>query len=108
MLWIAFKKELTLIGLITIDELMLNGLSNGYLNRLSYTYSSTSYWIMSPRYFNAAYTSAYEFSAGSSGYAGHGWVTDVGGVRPVINLASDTSITGGIGTSNDPYVVKIQ
>ena len=26
-------------------------------------------------------------------------------VRPVINLKSDVKITGGIGTSNDPYII---
>ena len=27
------------------------------------------------------------------------------GVRPVVNLKSDVKITGGIGTSNYPYVI---
>ncbi len=95
------------IGLITVDELMLGGLANGYLNRLSYTYSSSHYWTMSPSFFNASDTGAGEFYAGSAGYASHwGIVTYALGVRPVINLAADTPITGGIGTQNDPYIVK--
>ena len=94
------------IGLITVDELMLGGLSDGYLNRLSYTYSSAHYWTMSPRNFYATITGALVFSAHSTGYAYNAWVSSAIGVRPVINLASDTSITGGIGTANDPYVVK--
>ena len=28
------------------------------------------------------------------------------GVRPVINLKPDVEISGGIGTINDPYIVK--
>ena len=93
------------IGLITVDELMLGGLSDGYLNRLSYTYSSSHYWTMSPSNFNATLTSANGFDANSTGFANYRWVTDSVGVRAVINLKSDTSITGGIGTANDPYIV---
>ena len=29
------------------------------------------------------------------------------GIRPVINLASTVEIESGIGTANDPYVVKV-
>ena len=50
---------------------------------------------------------AQEFIAGSAGGAGYYIVTNAFGVRPVINLAPDTPITKGIGTQNDPYIVKI-
>ena len=95
------------IGLITVDELMLGGLADGYLNRLSYTYSSAHYWTMSPVHFDASVTAAIEFNANSTGYAYNTWVTNTFGVRPVINLAPDTPIIKGIGTANDPYVVKL-
>jgi len=29
-------------------------------------------------------------------------------VRPVINLKADVLITGGIGTANDPFMIKIE
>ena len=86
---------------------MLGGLSDGYLNKLSYTYSSSIYWTMSPFYFLATNTSAIEFNATSTGSAGNWLVTSADGVRPVINLAPDTPITKGIGTVNEPYVVKV-
>ena len=95
------------IGLITVDELMLGGLSDGYLNRLSYTYSSSHYWTMSPGYFSATNMSAREFNASSAGYAGNNNVTFTSGVRPVINLSSTVEIESGIGTANAPYVVKV-
>lgn len=95
------------IGLITVDELMLGGLSDGYLNRLSYTYSSSHYWTMSPSAFIALETAVYEFSANSIGCASGSWVAYASGIRPVINLASDVEIESGIGTQNDPYIVKI-
>ena len=86
---------------------MLGGLSDGYLNKLSYTYSSSIYWTMSPFYFLATNTSAIEFNATSTGSAGNWLVTSAYGIRPVINLASDVEISGGIGTANAPYVVKV-
>ena len=95
------------IGLITVDELMFGGLADGYLNRLSYTYSSSHYWTMSPRFFYATNTGANVFFAYSTGFAHDAWVTSAYGVRAVINLKADTPITGGIGTANDPYVIKV-
>lgn len=94
------------IGLITVDELMLGGLADGYMNRLSYTYSSYNYWTLSPRHFAIADTAASEFNAYSVGYASTDWVTSSLGVRAVINLNSDVQISGGIGTANDPFVVQ--
>ena len=32
-------------------------------------------------------------------------INNYASVRPVINLKADVKITGGIGTSNDPYVI---
>ena len=85
---------------------MLGGLSDGYMNRLSYTYSSYSYWTMSPRGFSVTNAAALEFGALSVGYASYNWVTGSYGVRAVINLKSDVQISGGIGTANDPFVVQ--
>ena len=96
------------IGLITVDELMLGGLADGYLNKSSYTYSSSNYWTMSPRIFNVDSTTANEFYADSTGYANYYWVTSTVGVRAVINLKSDIQISKGIGTKNDPYIVKVE
>ena len=96
------------IGLITVDELMLGGLVNGYLNRLSYTYSSEHYWTMSPSRFNATLTAANIFIVHTNGFVyAYYNVANTFGVRPVINLASIVEIESGIGTQNDPYIVKV-
>ena len=50
--------------------------------------------------------SANEFYLTPVGYVNNTWVTYGSGVRAVINLKSDTQISGGIGTSNDPFVVS--
>ena len=94
------------IGLITVDELMLGGLSDGYLNRLSYTYSSSHYWTMTPSYYEAAYSVARGIGVHTEGYAYFFWIGSPYGIRPVINLASNVEISGGIGTKNAPFVIK--
>ncbi len=94
------------IGLITVDELMLSGFADGYLNESNYTYSSYPYWSMSPSFFSISDTSSYEFYVHSYGYLSNVWTTSSLGVRAVINLSSQVEISGGIGTSSDPYVVK--
>ena len=94
------------IGLITIDELMLAGARNGYVNKLYYPFSGYTYWTMSPHAFNSDNAAAHEFYLGSGGLASGGWVTSTYGVRPVINLAANVEITGGIGTQNEPFMVK--
>ena len=101
------NKSLTYpIGLITVDELILGGLASGYLNRLSYIYSSNAYWTISSSYFSATYLSANNFLAGSTGIISYAFVSSNYGVRGVINLKGNVEISGGIGTSNDPFVVK--
>ena len=94
------------IGLITVDELMMSGYADGYINKSAYTYSTSYYWTMSPSYFIVTNSAAYEFFLNSAGYPnGYGWVTYSHGVRAVINLSSDTQISGGIGTSSSPYEI---
>ena len=101
------NKKLTYpIGLITVDELALSGYANNYLNKSAYTYSSSTYWTVSPSFFHVGYAAADEFVLGSVGSVYGSWVTSSYGVRAVINLKSDTQISGGIGTSNDPYTIK--
>ena len=94
------------IGLITVDELMLGGIADGYLNRLSYTYSSSHYWTMTPSYYEAAYSVARGIGVHTEGYAYFFWISSPYGIRPVINLASNVEISGGIGTKNAPFVIK--
>ena len=79
----------------------------GIYNKLAYTYSSASYWTMSPSRFVSTNATAQEFLLHSDGFANYYWAIDIRqGIRPVINLAADVEITGGIGTKNSPFVVK--
>ena len=93
------------IGLITVDELMLSGYANGYINKSAYTYGSSHYWTMSPRAYNSSDMVSSEFALNSMGYPAIGIVTDGIDVRPVINIKGDAKISGGIGTSSSPYEI---
>ena len=93
------------VGLITYDELVFAGMDNRHINKLSWAYSTQRYWTMSPSNFDVVWGIAYERTLGSSGVL-DGWYVDGGlGIRPVINLKSDVKISGGIGTSNDPFII---
>lgn len=95
------------VGLITYDELVFAGMDQRNINKLSWIYSSQHYWTMSPSAFGATGGIAIEWGQDGSGYLNR-WPSVTGwyDARPVINLKSDTLITGGIGTSSDPFIVK--
>ena len=93
------------IGLISADEIVLSGMpwwQNG-TNTNNYLYTNQSYWTMSPSFWDSA---AYVFHVNSSGSLDEsfGSVYREHGVRPVINLRSDTVLSGS-GTSTDPFKV---
>ncbi len=95
------------IGLITIDEVMYGGEVNGHINRLGYLRASGGYRTMSPIQFNIVNNTAMVYDEGTNGYPVYSYVDSIGYIRPVINLSKDVEITRGIGTVNDPFVVKI-
>ena len=84
------------IGLLTSDEYVLAGKESSFLNVKIY------YWTMSPCYYNGISDVFYIYSSGYLG--GNGNPIDSYGVRPVINLRNDVSITGS-GTVTDPFIV---
>ena len=99
------------IGLLSVDEIVLAGFkpnnSSGVTtsNYLYYTLSSFYwFWSLSP---NLSRTSnAYGFYGGLNNRSFYNiTVNSTNGVRPVINLKEDVTVTGS-GTEDDPYVVK--
>ena len=75
-------------------------------NQNYYLYTDCMYWTMSPSYFDTN-GHAYVFSMDYNGNPGSGGVNGgVPGVRPVINLRSDVTISSGNGTSANPYVIN--
>ena len=94
----------TKIGLITADEVVFAGGNGRNSNRGYYLYVGEphNFWTMTPSMF---------LSSGSVVFFGGRLLNPKGayisysfGVRPVINLSSDVTMTG-TGTIQDPYVV---
>lgn len=96
-------------GAITADEVSFAGGVYGTANDKYYLYNNQYYWTMSPYYwcyYSSSSRYAYVFYVGASGRLYNSFVYDANlGVRPVINLKSDTIFSSGDGTLNNPYIV---
>ncbi len=93
------------VGLLTADEVSIAGgmySSSGVAtNNSYYLYKGFWYWLLSPYYYQGG---AYMLVFYPNGYLYLNYVTDRGGVAPVINLSAeyvDTLI--GEGTMESPY-----
>ena len=98
------NKIMSKIGLLTADEFAFAGSMYGAYNRSIYLQENTggNFWCsLSPFIY---YTNAQVWAV-SNGSITSGNVNINFGVRPSISLVSDSTISGGTGTSEDPYVV---
>ena len=93
------------IGLITADEVSMAGGVYGQTNQSYYLYNNQYYWTMSP-YSADSDSWASVFSVNSSDRLGDGDVRLLRGVRPVINLANNVTISSGNGSVSNPYVIS--
>ena len=91
------------VGLITADEMSMGGAVYASSNSSYYLYTGNDYWTMSPCFFRSG--NAHEFYVDSSGNINYSSVYYSNGVRPVLSLKSDISVTGS-GTQSDPWVVQ--
>ena len=89
------------IGLITADEVVYAGEVVGKNNTSYYLYTEQNYWTMTP----GVFPSASVFYVSLYGDFFNVTVDSAIGVRPVINLKADVSITGGDGSSNSPFMI---
>ena len=96
------------IGLLTADELAFAGYAAYLKNTTTYLQENATYtawWSVSAKYFDG--NGAVVWIGGDSSGAFNGVrVYGTRGVRPSISLISSTTISGGSGTSEDPYVVE--
>lgn len=96
------------IGLLTADEIIYAGFVFSYAIVNSSTYLSENtgeayWWTMTPRVFylnsnGQHFTINFDYSVGNLAVSGK--------IRPAIALKSNVEISGGTGTSEDPYVVN--
>ena len=106
------------VGLISVDEVLLAGVSGGVFDGSynhqkrslnSYLINGNTFWTMTPAGSYVAFGnkgwSSYIFRVNLNGYFDDDKVTVVYGVRPVINLRKDVTITGE-GTKENPYQVS--
>ena len=93
------------VGLITADEVSMAGGVFGQNNTSYYLYNNQYYWTMSP-YSADSDSWASVFSVNSSDRLGDGDVRLLRGVRPVINLANNVTISSGNGSVSNPYVIS--
>ena len=88
------------------DEVVYAGGVGAKSNLSYYLYTSNEYWTVSPYRFSSA-GAAYAFyvDSDSGGIINLSGVNNTYGVRPVINLSSNVTVTGS-GTIADPYIVS--
>ena len=84
----------TKVGLLRFGELMA-----GQFDRYG---NNTNHWLLTP------YSSSNVRGVSNRGYAYNNNPTDANGVRPSINLKSNVIITGGDGTKNSPFELKLR
>jgi hypothetical protein len=92
------------VGLITGDEISYAGGVIWSTNASYYLYTGQYYWSGSPSGFDT--WNAAGFTLNSSGNFSHYVVTYSRGLRPAVSLKSGTTISGGDGSSSDPYIVS--
>ena len=95
------------VGLILADEVALAGGKSGLANSNYYLYNGKYFWTLSPSYFFSYYSHAYVWFVLSSGSL-YPWydVTNSAGVRPVISIKKDVTISKGDGSSLNPFVLS--
>ena len=96
------------IGLLTADEIVFSGSLTGYYNHSTYLQENTGgiwWWSLSPYYFDGDDDNAYVLAVGSGRLNVVGVFSNYS-LRPAISLVSDITISGGSGTSEDPYVIN--
>ena len=98
------------VGLITADEMAYAGgkyYSSGSSNDSFYLYTDSSFWALSPSSFDDSNAggfilASFGFFAASLNYSS---VDYSSGVRPSVSLQPGIGMTGGSGTSTDPFVI---
>ncbi len=93
------------IGLLTADEIAFSGSTYYNYNRSTYLQENTGtnwWWSLSPGHFSGGRADVWVVYL-SDLYNGR--VNNGNGVRPAISLVSSATISGGSGTSEDPYIV---
>lgn len=90
------------IGLISADEVYYAGIDMLNNKQNNFLYSDSSYWTITPAYFNGS--DAYNFVV-NKGKLVTNKVNTINIVRPVIALKGNIKVVSGDGSINNPYRV---
>ena len=97
------------VGMITYDEMNYGGIGTTTPSSSdNYLYNKNT-WMMTPRYSDTRYS---DTGVASMFYSDNGKFSNTGdsntakNIYPVINLKSNVKISGGDGTSSNPYLIE--
>ena len=93
------------IGLITADEVAFAGAVWLTTNEDYYLYTGERYWTITPVEFNFNNTEAHVFIEYTQGISSLRVIWSRG-IRPVINLKTDVTISSGNGTASKPFTIE--
>ena len=96
------------VGLITADELALAGYAYMLENTTTYLQENatdTYWWSLAPSSFDGSKAVVWGVDGSDGSFVNYS-VDDSSGVRPSISIVSSATISGGTGTSEDPYIVN--
>ena len=90
------------VGLITVDEVVAAGATQGRDNIDYYLYTGQPYWTLSPNLYSGDFAVVFSFHFGAIGYY---YVGNNYYVKPVLSLKPSVELTG-TGTMSNPYQVQ--
>ena len=97
------------IGLLTADEAAFAGYYNANNNQSVYLQENATdiyWWSLSPLYFTSGFTYVWSVGDDFGALRANSIYSSYIAVRPSISLVSNIKISGGTGTSEDPYVIN--
>ena len=97
------------IALLTADEIALAGGRYSYKNENFYLRTNNYWFTMTPSYFDQHFAYAYVWYLTTTGNMYYlSYVGSTYGIRPVINLKSETLISQGDGTIDNPFQITLK
>lgn len=91
-------------GLLSADEILFAGLTNGTTNTTNYLYRNLIYWTISPSYYTSSV--AYTFIVNANGklvYSNN--IVNSYYLIPTISLVNGVTYKSGDGSYNNPYII---
>ena len=92
------------VGLLSYDEVVYAGGYYGQSNSNYYLHNNKYFWMMSPAGFSGSYSRAWYVT--TAGYISSDNTNATVTICPVLVLKSDTQISDGDGTKENPFVVE--